>query len=606
MYGRSGISESYELKSAITGGGGGGGRTVSNADILSDPQKQHQVRSLVTQYDNGQLSKDAFRSRLLDAGIVETPEATRLLHASSLSLRAFLQALQSGNETLPSAATAPFGRPSDTTTPSVHHTSLASNIHGHAPTGKSREDKSAHVVESGVGLLLVGRGGELPPSATHPEPSDAIPLSHHTQRARVTTSAYHTPSGAHLALTGGTLLSKAALGVQMRARDVLARVDARSMRALEAQRALADVLGVGGEGEELRAACPGLAAALEEFYGGGGTGGGAGAVGMGGRAIPSSFGGPNRRANPRDLNIDGAMRAITAFLSAREGPPEVGRDEETFSARAGGTSTVRAVGGQKDTANAGHGDIVTWEGVPRTADGNGGGGGGGGGRASTSHVPYSLAPGHSEAAANRARNHPNAPSARGRDIYSEERRAAWRGAGVDWDGRVDATAPAVIALAARDKEAEWSGVGGVGAPGVRGTEDHFGGGSRGEYEGLAATSGRGNMHQRPTQLGYGAHLMRRAPGENHPGVGAPPPFATAPSSTGGGGGFNDGSGSYGGGGYSGSNGGGEDVWGPGAGVGERRRVGGGGAGDDGFGPRSFFKGGSAHVNRSPTGRGSRR
>ena len=105
------IGDSYELRNSLVGASG---RFVTNSEVLQQPRVQSLVRDLVLSYDTGGMSRDAFRSRVLELGLMETPEASRLLQGSSLSLHAFLKALQSGNESLKNSS---FGRPSDTPPP---------------------------------------------------------------------------------------------------------------------------------------------------------------------------------------------------------------------------------------------------------------------------------------------------------------------------------------------------------------------------------------------------------------------------------------------------------------------------------------------------------
>lgn len=87
--------------------GNGGGK--SNRDILGVPQTRIQLQRLFQQLDDGRLTADGFRTQLAGLGIIETPEASRMIASSSVScnFQRLYQALVSGSESMPAGMPAP-------------------------------------------------------------------------------------------------------------------------------------------------------------------------------------------------------------------------------------------------------------------------------------------------------------------------------------------------------------------------------------------------------------------------------------------------------------------------------------------------------------------
>ena len=263
-------ADSYELRAAIGAPQAptGGAQRATNAEVLQDQRAVSRLAALLGQLDSGALQLDSFRGRLQDLGLQETPEAAKMLRQpQAISFRVFMQALQSGNEGLGGQTFGAGGGAPAPHVPSHIEVPSASRL---ALTAPQRFGTSAASVlstqESGVGMLLVGRGDELAAAATQPEVGDAAyTAATHTHRARTVYNASQVPSGAHAALRGETeaLPHAATQPARERARHVLSMVDARALPQEEAQRQLCAALAAPSLTHPTLAP---LTRALDDFY----------------------------------------------------------------------------------------------------------------------------------------------------------------------------------------------------------------------------------------------------------------------------------------------------------------------------------------------------
>jgi hypothetical protein len=296
-------ADSYELRAAIGApqAPAGGAPRPTNSALLADQGTVARLAALLGQLDSGALQLDTFRGRLQDLGLQETPEAAKMLRQpQAISFRVFMQALNSGNEALGAQTFGGGGGSAGAPAPLVpSHIDGGPAAARHALTAPQRFGTSAASVlstqESGVGMLLVGRGDELAAAATQPEVGDAaFTAATHTHRARTVYNASQVPSGAHAALRGEAeaLPHAATQPARERARHVLSMVDARALPQEQAERALCAALGA----PDLRhpALAP-LAGALGDFFA--------------------------SRARGKTLRAAEALGACEAWLAAHREPP---------------------------------------------------------------------------------------------------------------------------------------------------------------------------------------------------------------------------------------------------------------------------------------------